>query len=232
MKQFDSETEDIQMEEDYKPTYIKEQHNTNCQQFFGPISGCTFMMPATSPASRLKPKGGGQKSPGKEKPAAEKPMTLKYFKHGNNGVLKQQQQRVDIVFKKWNEWGWIDSSTSPDDFDSFFKGDPRHCNIKWTGSNSTVLTILLQKLLTEPYIEKLTGCSAKSLVKKQFGMTANYDQKRIDKADELRIRITLYILDIINPLPQRDGSDDNEYDTKDAAMQAILSGQLRNTKGI
>lgn len=28
-----------------KPVYIKEQHNQNCQQFYGPVTGCVFAMP-------------------------------------------------------------------------------------------------------------------------------------------------------------------------------------------
>ena len=28
-----------------KPVYIKEQHNHNCQQFFGNVTGCVFAMP-------------------------------------------------------------------------------------------------------------------------------------------------------------------------------------------
>ena len=28
-----------------KPVYIHEQHNSNCQQFFGPVTGCVFAMP-------------------------------------------------------------------------------------------------------------------------------------------------------------------------------------------
>lgn len=28
-----------------KPEYIKVQHNHNCQQFFGPVTGCVFAMP-------------------------------------------------------------------------------------------------------------------------------------------------------------------------------------------
>lgn len=28
-----------------KPTYIAQQSNNNCQQFYGPISGCVFAMP-------------------------------------------------------------------------------------------------------------------------------------------------------------------------------------------
>ena len=28
-----------------EPLYIKEQHNHNCQQFYGPVTGCVFAMP-------------------------------------------------------------------------------------------------------------------------------------------------------------------------------------------
>ena len=70
MKQFDTDMEDMQMSEDYKPTYIKEQHNNNCQQFFGPITNCTFTIPAVSPTSNKKAKStkrlkDGGKKPGK-----------------------------------------------------------------------------------------------------------------------------------------------------------------------
>ena len=31
-----------------KPHYIREQHNHNCQQFFGPVTGCIFAMPGAN----------------------------------------------------------------------------------------------------------------------------------------------------------------------------------------
>jgi hypothetical protein len=167
-----------------------------------------------------------------EKKACVKPKTLKYYTHGNNGLLMKQRKRVDIVFRKFNEWGWIDDQTTTDDFDAFFEGEPRHCNITWT-ANTTILTILLQELLKQPYIEKQTRCSANSLVEQQFGKTANSDRTRLDSDSEDKIKMTLYILDIHNPLPERHGRRDSEDDDlSDAAFQAVLSGQLRSTKGI
>ncbi len=35
----------------YKPTFIGNQHNTNCQQFYGPVINGTFNMPAGKPAT-------------------------------------------------------------------------------------------------------------------------------------------------------------------------------------
>lgn len=177
-----------------------------------------------------KKEGSGQAC--RRKVIVSKPKTLKYYKHGNKSLLMKQQERVDIVFKKFGEWGWIDGSTTADDFDSFFEGEPRHCNINWTGSN-TILTILLQELLKQPYIEKQTGCAAKSLVEQQFGRTANSDRTRLDGDAEEKIELILLILDIKNPLPERrrcSGSD--ETDIQDAALREIFSGQLRSTKGI
>lgn len=50
MKKSEQYTDDMQPDGGRKPTYIKEQHNHNCQQFFGNISNCTFMMPSAPPS--------------------------------------------------------------------------------------------------------------------------------------------------------------------------------------
>lgn len=231
MKQIDSETENIEMmADDYKPTYIHEQHNTNCQQFFGPITNCTFTMPAAQPSSHSKSKSA-KKKPVAQKITSDKPKTLKYYRHGNNGILMKQRQRVDLVFNKFCKWEWLDALTSPDDFDALFEGEPRHCNITWK-ANTTILTILMQELLNQAYITPQTHQSAKSMVEKQFGKTPSFDQSRLTDDEKFKITITVYLLDINNPLPLQPGGGDHDYDTSDLALREVLSGQLRRTKGI
>ena len=44
-----------------KPSYIKEQNNYNCQQFFGNISNCTFTMPSSSKDTETAQKKTAQK---------------------------------------------------------------------------------------------------------------------------------------------------------------------------
>ena len=167
-----------------------------------------------------------------KKPTSDKPKTLKYYTHGNNGKLMEQRKRVTIVYRKLNEWGWIDDNTTANDFDSFFEGEPRHCNITWI-ANTTILTILLQELLKQPYLTEQTGCSAKSLVEQQFGKTANSDRSRLDEDAEEKIKLILLILDTRNPLPEPRGRYSNdEYDIEDAALKAVFEGQLHSTKGI
>ena len=179
-----------------------------------------------------KSKSPKPKKKSEKKPSSHKPQTLKYYTHGNKGVLLEQQKRVTIVFQKLNEWGWIDDNTTAVDFDSFFEGEPKHCNITWI-ANTTILTILLQELLEQPYITKQTGCSAKSLVEQQFGKTANSDRTRLDKDSEDKIKLILLILDTRNPLPEpHERNSNEEYDIQDAALKEIFAGQLRLTKGI
>lgn len=200
MKKSEQYTDDMLPDGGRKPTYIKEQHNHNCQQFFGNISNCTFMMPSAPPSegstnppttsseSSANPpatssEGSADKSGKRRKKtvtANEKPLTIRYYRHGNKGILARQRQRVDILYRKWTEWKWIDADTDPDDFDRLFEGQPRHCDIKWTGTSAT-LTILMQQLLEQDFIEKQTNCSAKHLVAKQFGKTPNSDRRRISK---------------------------------------------------
>ena len=166
-----------------------------------------------------------------EKKSSGKPMTLKYYRHGNNGVLMGQRRRVDILFRKFTEWGWISDQTAAEDFDAFFEGEPRHCNITWK-ANGTILTILLQELLKQPYIAKQKRQSVSSMVREQFGLTPNFDTCRLTDSDKNRINATIYLLNITIPLPLRKGGDDDDCDTTDATLQAVLSGQLRTTKGI
>ncbi len=179
-----------------------------------------------------KSKSRSQRNSITERKSSAKPLTLKYYRHGDNGVLMKQRKRVDIVFRLWNKWGWIDDTTSPDDFDDFFEGEPRHCNITWK-ANATILTILLQELLQQSYVEKQRGCSAKSLVVKQFRKTANSDRTRLDEDAEEKTRLTLLVLDIRNPLPERRGSrGEEDVDESEAALKEVYTDQLRATKGL
>lgn len=200
-------------------------------------------MEATTPqnelpdvAPRMMPPGGRSSKSGGQRRKTEgnafvKPKTLIYYTHGNNGILKQQRQRVDIVFRLWERWGWI-GDTEVDDFDRFWEGAPRHCNIMWT-ANSTILTILLQELLKQPYIGGQTGLAARSLVEQQFFKTANSDRNRLTDDDEVKIRLTLLVLDIKNPLQPSPGNNtDDDIDMKTEALRAVAAGQLRSTKAV
>ena len=227
-----------QMADNFNPTYIKEQNNKNCQQFFGPLTNCTFYMPVAPSSANKKPQAT-KTNKKVEKRINIKPSTLKYYSHGNKDVVAKQRQRVFTIQRKWTEWGWIGSDTKADDFDALFEGMPRHCNLDFK-KNTTVLSVFLRELLNyedthrEKIITKQTGQSATSLVKEQFGKTANFDGSRLTDDDRFRIWATIFLLDTNNPIPTRrgGGGGDDDYDTLEAVLQAIYSNQLRSTKGI
>lgn len=234
MSNHQTDNDPAQLSAGRKPTYIKEQHNNNCQQFFGPISNCQFThaCPAVQEArqpKKAKPKRATQPktTPSKTTP----PKTLKYYQHGNKGLLRKQRNRVDMLYKLWVRLGWIDRNTDPDDFDAFFEGEPRHCNITWTG-NSTRLFFMLKKLLTCDFIEKQSHCSATSMVKEQFLMTPNADSYRLNDEDVRNIKLSLLILDTSFPLPEPKGKGDEEEDTAEAGLLELLSNGMKITKGI
>lgn len=163
------------------------------------------------------------------KPDKEKPYTLAYYTADNDRAYKEQKYRVVLLFKKLTEWKWIAKSTRPDDFDSLFTGKQRHCNIKWTATNS-ILTYLMKTLLEQPYIRKQTGCSARSIVINQFKKNPDNNYDRLDDTVIAKVKIALYILDICKPLPEKRGasgfSTESDLDTSDKALQEIYSGNM------
>ena len=160
------------------------------------------------------------------------PLTVRYFKHGNNKVLRDQKYRVHVLYDACTRWGWIDPDTKPEDFDSFFEGTPRHCNIVWKGT-TTILTILLQELLNQEYIERQKRCFARHLVIHQFGIKCpNSDRKRLKGDDNYKIWAFLYILDIGNPLPERSDRDEETEYTLDAALYEIYENNLTSSKSV
>ena len=160
------------------------------------------------------------------------PLTVKYYSHGNNSLVNKQRRRVNLLYKKWTEWGWIDPDTKPEDFDRFFEGTPRHCNIVWKGT-TTMLTILLQELLKQEYIEKQSRCSPRHLVIHQFGIKCpNWDRKRLKGDDNYKIWVSLCILNIRNPLLERSDRDEETEYTLDATLYAIYENEMRLSKSV
>lgn len=230
MSKHQTDNDPAQLSADRKPTYIKEQHNNNCQQFFGPISNCQFIMPAPAAQEARQPKKAKPK-PKRVATETTLPKTLKYYQHGNKGLLRKQRKRVDMLYQLWVRLGWIDRNTDPDDFDAFFEGEPRHCNITWTG-NGTRLFFMLQKLLTCDFIEKQSHCSATSMVKEQFDKTPNADSYRLNDEDVRNINLSLLILDTSIPLPEPKGRGDEEEGTASAVLLELLGNGMKITKCI
>ena len=140
-------------------------------------------------------------------------------------------KRVNIVMRKWQEWKWIEEPEFADDFDHFFDGEPRNCNLKWIG-RLYILTELMKKLLEQHYMNKVTGLSARSIVKNQFAKTPSGNKDRIDSQNEERIKMTLYILDYNKPLPLPPKGKGEGEDISDLALQEVFAKELHVTKDL
>lgn len=230
MSNHQTDNDPAQLSADRKPTYIKEQHNNNCQQFFGPISNCQFIMPAPAAQEARQPKKAKPK-PKRVATETTLPKTLKYYQHGNKGLLRKQRKRVDMLYQLWVRLGWIDRNTDPDDFDAFFEGEPRHCNITWTG-NGTTIFFMLQELLLSDFIEKQTNCSASSMTREQFCKTPSADRARLNIEDVRNINLSLLILDTSIPLAEPKGRGEEEEDTAEAGLLELLGNGMKITKCI
>ena len=88
-------------------------------------------------------KKAGMKGLGKKKEIIY--YTLKYKCPDVNTRIR----RVNIVMRKMQEWKWIEDPKIVDDFDHFFDGEPRNCNLKWIGKPSAILTELIKLLLKQ-----------------------------------------------------------------------------------
>ena len=142
-------------------------------------------------------------------------------------------RRIHFVMKLMQAWGWIEEPQYAEDFEHLFDGEPRSCNIRWTGQSLAILTELMSRLLKQPYMGRVTGLSATSIVKGQFGKGRSSNIERLDAEAQERISIIVRILDYNKPLPWRshDGGCDGE-DISALALNAVLAGELHATRDL
>lgn len=126
-----------------KPQYIREQHNQNCQQFFGPISNCIFAMPGANVYQQPeKPKTAKSSSLSSSKKnstlpkvtaktakvAKAKAATRELMTFRKNGVL---DANLTLLHQQMVKDGWIDERTTAADFCELFSGNRSDCKIIW-----------------------------------------------------------------------------------------------------
>lgn len=131
MKQFNENDNSMQIPEDYKPTYIQEQHNNNCQQFFGPIMNCTFTMPSAKENPVQSPQRKNKHNKGTQNKEKQHGLDYPVFSKGS-GVT---DDHIKAVYKYLAARGWIGTQTSENEFLRLFLGKSNSCEIIWTGQD-------------------------------------------------------------------------------------------------
>ena len=158
------------------------------------------------------------------------PYTIRYM----NANDQSRTQRLLLLMQSLQNLKWIEEPKSADDFIDLFDGKPRKCNIKWTDTiNQATIYYFLQQLLAQPYVEKVTGCSARSLMMNQFHFSnPRADEKRITADNK---KIVSWLLLIINPqkqLPTKTEDFANDLSNVNSSYWNYLEDGLHATKDI
>lgn len=123
------------------PANITHQTNNNCQQFFGPVTGCVFAMPGANvcPPSAPAPKPRAQKKSStlpdvsaakvkKAKQTHKAPRELMTFR--SCGV---HDQCLQLLYQQMIKDGWIGEATLENDFYELFSGQRSEGTVIWLG---------------------------------------------------------------------------------------------------
>jgi len=158
------------------------------------------------------------------------PYTIRYI----NANEQSRTNRLRLLMLGLQKLQWIEEPKSIDDFMDLFNGAPRECNIKWTDTlNQATIYYFLQQLLEQPFIEKVTGCSARSLMMNQFHFDSpRADEKRITTENK---RIINHLISIINPqqeLPTKSETITDDVADMNSTYWNYLEDGLHATKDI
>lgn len=152
-----------------KPQYIHEQHNTNCQQFFGPVTGCVFAMPGANvyqtppspkptpakPAKRYKPRTDNNDT---------QPLTVTFTrKHG------LMDEHLALILNILQRELWIMPESNPDNFIKLFNGNESRCHIIWNPEvGKGILRDLFRMMLDGGYIKCPDGYQYVQVLESHF----------------------------------------------------------------
>ena len=203
-----------QKEKEKKATSILEQHNNNCQQFFGP----TFIMPAATPSSKnaSSKKGGGNLAPNAAT-MREKQHGMEYpvFSKGS-GVT---DDHIKALYRLLTARGWISTQTKEVDFLRLFSGKSNDCEIIWTGQDKlgdnkpTRLGVsALYVLFIYMFDEKLitTGSEAQKvgpILEMHFVDTDGLFLKKVSNVNKTSAKANDYIKQILSIMRMRPSSE-------------------------
>lgn len=156
------------------------------------------------------------------------PYTLYYLCKDDSIRVK----RIGFVRRKWEEWEWLEVNTDVTDFEHFFSGKSRDCQLIWKASNAILSLLITQLLDNKDCFGHKTGCSPRSVVINQFKKSYDTHTERVDKFNKLRIEWTVKLLNYkvsleLPQLPYHQGED-----ISDRALQEIYAGNMHITKDL
>ena len=153
-----------------KPQYIHEQHNTNCQQFYGPVTGCVFAMPGANVYQSPQPSNKSPKTQPKKKHTANAdktdtpPLTLTFTR--KRGLT---EQHLALMLNTLQREQWIMPESDTDSFMDLFSGKESDCHIIWNPEiGKGILRDLFRMMLNGGFIECPKGYKYVQIVESHF----------------------------------------------------------------
>lgn len=178
------------------PANIHEQHNTNCQQFFGPVTGCVFAMPganvyhtAEKPKTATAKKSTSSSSlpdvsaatVKKAKQAKKTKVTRELMTFRSRGI---NDQCLKLLYQQMVKDGWIEARTLESDFLDLFSGQRSEGVIYWAGKyGKGTLVFLFRYMEMEGLIEYDAAFTLPKILMGHFVDTKGQALTNLDNGD-------------------------------------------------
>ncbi len=204
-----------------RPQYIREQHNSGCQQFFGPVTGCIFAMPganitqqtagvpvsAVSQDTTKKPRV----TPRVPKMETDAEMTKReLMTFSKNGIL---DAHIRLLYASMTANRWIDTRTTETDFLDLFSGRRCECSIIWAGTyGKGTLVMLFCQMIAEGLVSIPKGFTIARVLEGHFTDKSGKFLTNLDHGDPCAAKALPEIKEFIRILKTRAGSRGYETD--------------------
>lgn len=166
-----------------KPTYIAQQTNNNCQQFYGPISGCVFAMPGAQVTQQMAPQRASSTTTEKAS-CSENASASEKKRHSSKPNAPKRElmtfTRKDIsdghlrlLYVLLTKQGWL-SGQEPD-FITLFSGQESRITLTWLEPyGKGTLRFLFRQMQDEGLIDVPHGFSLDHIIEGHFADTQGH----------------------------------------------------------
>lgn len=181
------------------PANIHEQHNTNCQQFFGPVTGCVFAMPganvyqtpsSTKTLTKTKTDSSSKKTTSLPDVSASKIKKARQTKKTSTRELMTFRSRgindqcLKLLYQQMVKDGWIEACTLESDFLELFSGQRSEGVIYWAGKyGKGTLVFLFRYMEMEGLIEYDAAFTLPKILMGHFVDTKGQHLTNLDNGD-------------------------------------------------
>lgn len=222
------------------PANIHEQHNTNCQQFFGPVTGCVFAMPGANVYQQPEPSvtktitktTDSTSSPTKKKTSSLPDVSaakVKKARQTKKATVRElmtfrsrgiNDQCLKLLYQQMVKDGWIEGRTLESDFLELFSGQRSEGVIYWAGKyGKGTLVFLFRYMEMEGLIEYDATFTLPKILMGHFVDTKGQHLTNLDNGDpasdkagkEIEDYMKILKFNPVRAIRKRAADDDDDF---------------------